>query len=113
MKNWMSGNCDACKMPYEAHPLCRICERLVHGTDFCADCTAPIPPHIRVQIVQLLTIGSSYQQIIDYFGREGFEIVEVYGLFHECGVTLPHRLTDYSGISDDRRHELQALSMTE
>ena len=107
----LPGNCD-CGVPYAIHTVCKRCERIVHATEFCELCMGRLPPRFRAELVALLTDGASYAAVVVHFREEQFEPIEIDGLLHEAGVQLPQH-KNYDGISDERRQQLQALSLAE
>ena len=107
----LPGNGD-CGVPYELHTVCKRCERIVHAAEFCELCAGRLPPQFRAELVVLITEGATYGAVLVHFREEQFEAVEIDGLLHEAGVQLPHA-KDFDGITDERRHELQALSLAE
>ena len=107
----LPGNCD-CGVPYGIHTVCKRCERIVHAIEFCELCTGRLPPRFRAELVILIAGGATYGAVIVHFQAEQFDAIEIDGLLHEAGVQLP-RQRDFGGITDERRHELQALSLAE
>ena len=84
----------------------------MHAAEFCELCTGRLPPRFRTELIALLIDGASHAAVVVHFVSEQFEPIEIDGLLHDAGVQLPHP-KDHSGISEERRHELQALSLAE
>jgi hypothetical protein len=64
----------------------------------------------RAELIRLITAGTSRLGIYDFFLAEGFEPHEIDKLVSDCGVSLPRRMSDFTGVTDERRRELQELS---
>ena len=65
----------------------------------------------RQELVILIQNGTPPLDIYEYFIQRGLRRPSILDLYHECGITMPYPLTR-DEITDERRKELQELSLT-
>jgi hypothetical protein len=67
----------------------------------------------RAELVRLITAGTSRAEVYAFFIAHGFEPIEIDVFLYEEGISLPHKPKVHDdGISPERRHELQELSLS-
>lgn len=65
----------------------------------------------RAALVVLITEGAAPQDIIHFFWRRGMERAKIDEFLYSNGIKLPRPLST-DDIPEDRRRELQNLSLT-
>jgi hypothetical protein len=65
------------------------------------------------ELVRMIAAGTQRPELYNFLAFNGLEPIEIDDLVHRAGLTLPHRPKDYSGVTPERRRQLQELSTSE